>query len=151
VQAGAISNATFIGGPVSYIFVVEDFPLDLEWESYPAISPGDELYVQVTYGGTVSTAFLLDFRTYQYTSVPFWTPYYDGSSADYIYEAISQHYSSWGYTTFSACDYVGSNGAGNLSNSQYTEDIMTDNGKSNGNVEAYPLGVSNSGFIVISQ
>jgi hypothetical protein len=102
------------------------------------------------YGGATSTAFLLNFNTYQYYTASFATTYYDSSSAEYIYETMNGMYSSGLDIPFVACDYEESNGvAGNLSNSNYTEVIMTSNGKSNGYQYAYPTSVSNSSFNVI--
>jgi hypothetical protein len=149
VQAGAISNATGIPGATAPIeFAVEDTPYNPVFVSQPAINAGDELYAQVMYGGITSTAFLLNFRTYEYTTVPFWTPYYDNTTAEFIFESMQHMYGGLFYAPFYACAYVGSNGAGNLSNSNYTKVIMTSNGKSNGYVYGLPSSVNNSSFYV---
>ena len=101
VQAGADSN---VPGSTKYEFWVEDAPAGTVWEATPVVNAGNILYVDVQYGGSTSTAFLLNSSTTQYTTVSFNTPNYDGKSADYIYEAINYPpYPSWGSSAFSSC------------------------------------------------
>jgi hypothetical protein len=153
VQAGAITNTMNMTGSDAPIeFALEDTPNDPIFIAYPQINAGDEVYAQVTYNNpNCSSAFLLNFQTYQYTSINFYSPYYDGSSAEYIYENMDMIYSPSAYIPFKACDYVSADGIyGNLSNSSYTKIIMTDNGRHSGAQEAVPGAVTNSNFYVVA-
>lgn len=155
VQAGADSNASSIGGSSRYEFWIENYPLGTVWEATPAVSGGDTLYVDVQYQGSTSHAFLENETTGQYTSVSFSSPYYDGSSADFVHEAVGGVYGSWGTTTFSGCDLYwkdssGASGMGEFTAYNTTEIIMTNTGTSSGSWEAYPSAASNGSFSVSS-
>ncbi len=130
VQAGATSNL-----PTSpyYEFWVEDYPYGAIKEAQPPVNSGDQVYVDVTYGGSTSTAFLLDETTVTYTTVTFNTPDYDGKSADYIYEdPNTQVYGQWsGANPFSSCylywtDQSNNSGAGYFDSYGYQKIIMND-------------------------
>jgi hypothetical protein len=155
VQAGADSNALAIGGSSRYEFWVEDYPLGTIWQAQPAVSGGNQLYVSVVYNGATSMAFLENATTGQYTSVVFNTPYYDGKSADYIYEAVgvpTLPYGSWGSTQFLQCtlcwkDSSGASGAGYFTNYNYTKVIMRTSG---GVTKAVPSSASNGNLTITS-
>lgn len=130
VQAGATSNL-----PTSpyYEFWVEDCPSGAINEATPSVNAGDQLYVHVAYGGSTSTAFLLNETTVTYTTVSFNTPYYDGKSADYIYEdpTYASVYPQWGSTQFSTCylywtDDSNNGGSGYFDSYNYEKVIMRD-------------------------
>lgn len=140
VQAGADSHASFF---THYEFWVEDWPNGTIWERYPFINGGDKLYEHIEYKGSASSAFLENETTGQYTSVSFETPYYDGTTADFIHEAVSGIYGSWGTTPFIHSrlewkDYSGAGGTGELTDFNYTEVIMTNDGTRKGSIEAIP-------------
>jgi hypothetical protein len=155
VQAGADSNASAVGGSSRYEFWVEDLPSGCIWQAQPAVSGGNQLYVSINYYGATSTALLENATTGQYTIVSFNTPYYDGTAADYIYEAVmwsSLGYPSWGSTPFQVCtlywkDSSGATGAGYFSNYNYTKIIMQTN---QGVIKATPSDPSNGNFTITS-
>jgi hypothetical protein len=153
VQAGADSNALLQGGSSQYEFWVEDYPLGLIWQAQPAVNGGNQLYVSVVYNGATSTAFLENATTGQYTSVAFNTPYYDGKSADYIYESVPGFpYPSWGSTQFLQCslywkDSSGAYGAGYFTNYNYIKVIMR---TASGVTKAIPSSASNGNFTITS-
>ena len=88
VQAGADSYASGAGGSSRYEFWVEDYPNGTVWEASPAVSAGNTLYSDVTYNGSTSSAFLENITTGHYTTIPFNTPYYDGSTAELVFEYV---------------------------------------------------------------
>jgi hypothetical protein len=155
LQAGADSNALVVGGSSRYEFWVEDYPLGTIWQAQPAVSGGNQLYVSLVYNGATSTAFLENATTGQYTSVVFNTPYYDGKSADYIYEAVgvpTLPYGSWGSTQFLQCtlcwkDSSGASGAGYFTNYNYTKVIMQN---AQGVIKATPSNPSSGNFTITS-
>lgn len=147
-QAGADSGSVWAGGPTRYCFWVEDYPNGTVWETRPAVRAGDRLYVAVDYYSGVSYCFLENLTTGQYTTVDLRTPYYDGTSADFIHEAVGGAYANWGSTTFTGCEV---NGNVDLSGCPYSKSIMTSNGSSSGTVKASPSNVSNSSFTVTSR
>lgn len=147
VQAGADSN---VPGSPKYEFWVEDYPLGTIWEAQPAVNAGNRLYVHVQYLGSTSIAFLLNESTTQYTTVTFNSPYYDGKSADYIYEApLSPPYPSWGSTLFSCC-WLSSNlsGFGYFNSYNYEKINMRYGGVLHGWPSDNP---SNASFTMYSQ
>ena len=150
VQAGTDCNATFWHAPAKNICWVEDYPNARLWESYPVISPGDQIFVLVTYGGIVSTAFFADLTNGQYTSAPFWTPDYDNTSAEYIWEDVSHMDAPNTSGTFWGCLSYGSNGGMALCNANYRECIITSDGTSGGAQWAWPTSPPNSssGFTI---
>jgi len=158
VQSGADSGANNAGGTSQYEFWVEDYSNDPStngtvWEAKPAVSAGNILYDDVTYQGSTSQAFLENVSTGQYTTVSFKTPNYDGSTADYINEAVNGTYtdwSSWGSTTFSSGDFNASSGGGAFGAFPTTKYIMTSNGNSSGTLESSPGSINSSqdGFTV---
>ena len=151
-QAGADSNASSVGGSTQYEFWVEDWPLNTVWEASPVLYKNDEVYVNVTYKGSTSTAFLDNESTGYYTSVNFSTPYYWGGSADYINEAVNSTYnnwSSWNSTTFTSGTLEwdntnGTNGGGEFTAYNYTKDIMENNNV----VYSTPGAASNGDFTI---
>lgn len=161
VQAGADSGANNDGGSTQYEFWVEDYSLNTttnktHWQAKPVVNPGDTLYVDVTYEGSTSSAFLENESTGHYTTVSFNTPNYDGSTADFINEAVYTspfHYtdwSSWNKTTFSGAQFSYNNGGGELVSFPATKYIMTNNGTSSGTLESKPsaLNTSVDGFTI---
>ncbi|MGA9695926.1 MAG: G1 family glutamic endopeptidase [Dehalococcoidales bacterium] len=150
VQAGTDCNGTFWHAPVQNICWVEDFPYRRLWESYPVITPGDNIFVNVTYGGTVSTAFFADLSNGQYTSVPFWTPDYDNTSAEYIWEDVDGMDAPNTSGTFRGCATLGPNGNLPLYYANYREFIVTSDGTSTGVPWAWPTSIPNSdsGFTI---
>jgi hypothetical protein len=153
VQAGADSGANNAGGSTQYEFWVEDYPNGTIWEANPAVNPGDTLYVDVTYGGATSQAYLENETTGQYTTVTFNTPYYDGSTADFINEAVGGTYTdwtSWGSTSFSGASLSENSGGGAIQTYPTTKIIMTNTGTSSGTLESGPgpLNSSTDGFTI---
>jgi hypothetical protein len=150
VQAGTQCNGTYYHAPAKNIFFVQDFNNNWEWESYPVIAPGDLIWVDVTYGGEVSTAYLEDISNKEYTSVQFFTGYYDGTSAEYIWEDVAHLDAPNTSGTFANCYSIGTNGMTYLYNANYTECIITSDGTSTGAQWAWPTGLPNtsSGFTI---
>ncbi len=159
VQAGADSGANNAGGSTQYEFWVEDYSSNpatngTVWEAKPIVYAGDSLYVDVTYEGSTSSAYLENETTGQYTPVSFNTPNYDGSTADFINEAVGGTYtdwSSWNSTTFSGANFTSNNdGGGVITNFPSTKVIMTNNGTSSGTLESQPSALNSStyGFTV---
>jgi hypothetical protein len=152
VQAGADSGANNAGGSTQYEFWVEDYSTNpatngTVWEAKPGVNPGDTLYVDVTYEGSTSLAYLENETTGQYTSVYFNTPNYDGSTADFINEAVGGTYtdwSSWKSTTFSGANFSYNNGGGVINAFPSTKVIMTSNGTSSGTLESKPSALNSS-------
>lgn len=161
VQAGADSNASSAGGSTQYEFWVEDYPNGTIWQKSPVLYKNDTVYVDVTYGGSTSSAFLENVSTGYYTTVSFNTPYFYGNSADYVNEAVGSSYNnwtSWGSTNFSQCDLNwdntnGTSGGGQFNSYNDTKTIMTSNGASSGTVETQPGNINNStdGFSLTAQ
>lgn len=174
VQAGSMCNAEAAGAPWPYddCFWTEDFngapppgynnkvwfwyPYETPYQA-PLINAGNYLAVDVTYGGSTSTAFFENVSTQKYSTVQFDTPYWDGSSADYINEEAIGEYAAWGSTTLSDCGFNCSYGNAFLSGSLYREFYMTDNGNpppsagGDGTPEAWPGTVSDSSFTVTAK
>ena len=109
-------------------------------------------HVNVTYGGTVSTAFFADLSNGQYTSVPFWTPDYDNTSAEYIWEDVDGMDAPNTSGTFRGCAALGPNGNLPLYYANYREFIVTSDGTSTGVPWAWPTSIPNSdsGFTIES-
>jgi len=155
VQAGADSNATYIKDGVlksPYEFWVEDYPIGVVWEASPKLNGGDTVYVDTWYTTSSSYAFLENITTGLYTTVPFNSTYYSGSSADFIYE-MHVNYANFSPTTLQSCylAYKLSNGTSNqgaASSYTSTKVIMTDNGLSTGTVKASPGTLSNASFTI---
>jgi hypothetical protein len=97
-----------------------------------------------------TSAFLENETTGNYTLVYFNSPYYDGSTADFIHEAPGEIYGSWGTMTFSDCNAGTSSGSGLFTNYNYSKIIMTNDGTPSGSWEAYPSSASNGSFSVSS-
>lgn len=156
VQAGADSGANNAGGSTQYEFWVEDAPLNTHWEAKPVIQPGDTLYVDVTYDGSTSQAFLENETANTYTTVTFNSPDYDGSTVDVINEAVGATYTdwtSWGHVTFTGAIFTAGSEGGDLTAFPTTKIIMTNNGTSSGTEESVPgaLNSSTSGFTVTAK
>jgi hypothetical protein len=148
VQAGADSNAIAAGGSTQYEFWLEDYPEGTVWEANPVLYSGDRVYVDVTYNGSNSTAYFEDYTTGHYSMVYFNAPYYDGSTADLINEAVGATYNnwtSWGITSFSQGSSVESNGYEvTLTSANDTMIDMTNNGTSSGTPETDTSSINDS-------
>lgn len=161
VQAGADSGANNAGGSTQYEFWVEDYSGNpatngTHWEAKPVVYPGDTLYVDVTYAGATSLAYLENETTGQYTTVTFNTPNYNGSTADYINEAVGSTYtdwSSWKSVTFSGANFSYNGGGGVINAFPTTEIVMTNTGTSSGTVESQPgpINASINGFTITAK
>lgn len=93
IQAGADSIAT---KDPEYRFWTEDYPLGSIYEG-PVISPGQEAYVYVEYGGNNTTYFFLEnMTTSQYQSFTNSTPYVDTSTAEFINEKLGSYLPNFG-------------------------------------------------------
>lgn len=137
-----------------YQFWVENYPNSTIWQATPAVRGGDTVYVQVSYNGATSTAFLSNQTTGQYTTVTFNSPYYDGTSADFVYEKMVDH-ANWGSTTFSNSmltwqDSTGS-GSGEVSAYNNVKRIQTTTELSTGTVQVQPSSVSNGSFTLTAK
>ncbi len=162
VQAGADShaNAPGQGGTSRYEFWVEDYPLGVIWEAQPVFHGGDQLDVYLTHdpNGNTAQAMLLNVHTYQYTIVNFDAPYYDGYSADYIYEASgvpTLPYGQWGSTWFTGCglswvDPSGASGGGQLTDYNYIRIVMRTRGREGGAIKAQPSADAQSGDFTVT-
>lgn len=138
VQAGVASIAT---STPEYRFWTEDYPYNPVYEG-PVINPGDEAYVVISYNTNGTTNYWLEDETTGDTqSFTNSSPYYDGSSADFVSEA-GNHVPQFPSEPFSNC-YDGWAGGGTSAlYPQYTtQAIMTD---SSGNIEVYPSGINSS-------
>ena len=156
VQAGADSNATYIEDGVlksPYEFWVEDYPIGVVWEKAPALNGGNTVYVDAWYTPSSSYAFLENITTGSYTTVPFSSQNYTGSSADFIYE-MHFNYANFTPTTLQGCwlSYNLSNGTNNqgaASSYASTKVIMTNTGTSSGTIKASPrASLSNASFTI---
>jgi hypothetical protein len=125
IQAGADCRATLQHGPTDYTFWVDDAPMSLFWVSYPTAYPTNELYVDVEYEGGISRAFLENYSLDECTTVIWYTPDYDGTSAEYIHEPVADYYYWTGSTTFSNCYYYGQGIGQFLWSSNYTKAYIT--------------------------
>ena len=156
VQAGADANLAYLGYSPSYEFWVEDYPNNSIYQAYPSVTGGNTVYVSISYGGATSTAFLMNVSSGQYTSVVFNTPYYDGTSANYIFENLyptpnfvydnipTVHFSN---TTLYWHDGSGASGGGEFTAYNYTECRQHNIWSF---VKAYPTNMSNGAFDVIA-
>jgi hypothetical protein len=144
VQAGGASDlpqSVVIQAKLSsnYAFFVEDWPKLCIYEATPVVQAGNVLYVNVVYNGANSEAFLLNESTNTYTWVNFSTPYYNGDSAEYMFEPKQYPPPNIGSSNFSECwlDNA-SSGFGLFTDYTYEQyDIMN---------EAYPGSASNASF-----
>jgi len=140
VQAGADINALLFGGSTQYELWFEDYPYGPVYTLSPAIRPGDTLYIQTTWlnsGSSGSYVYYMNETTGKYTYLYFNGKYYDGSSADYIYEATNKQYCSWGHVNFSDCNACTEiNTWGNAGNLNFIGLHMYDK---NGNLKAYTI------------
>jgi hypothetical protein len=156
VQAGADSGANNDGGTSQYEFWVEDAPQGTIWEAKPAVSPGDTLYVDVTYGGSTSSAYLENETTGHYTTVTFPSPDYNGATADWINESVLYTYTdwtSWNSVTFSGANFSYNLGGGVINAFPDTKVIMTNTGTSSGTPESVPGAINSSinGFTITAK
>jgi len=149
VQAGADSIAT---STPTYRFWTEDYPLGTVWEG-PAIHPGDQAFVAVTYSGPLAndsggqTYFWLeDETTAQYEAFMNSTPYPGWRAANFINERLGGYYfPNFNSSIFSGC------GAGDndqdfslLLTSNNDRMYMTNDGSSSGTILSDPGAVNNS-------
>lgn len=141
------------GQQPTYNVVWEDAPNSPVTESAPAVSAGDQIYVSVTYSGGDTTYYFENETTGQYHSYPESTPYYDGSSADWIVEKPYGEQYLPGFTP--AVPFTGAwsqdnqsiGDIGGLQNLQ--KQYMTSNGSSTGTPLATPSNLnSDDGFTV---
>jgi hypothetical protein len=85
IQAGTLTQTQAASQP-TYTAFYEDYPENPHAVSAPSVSPGDQIYVSVTYSNGETTFYIENETTGAYHSYPVSTPYYDGSSADWIVE-----------------------------------------------------------------
>lgn len=155
VQAGADINATgtdekgnpIYGGTTKYQFWIEDYPENVSYITGITIKPGDTLYINVEYSNGQSYALFEDETTGYYGTISFDGKYYDGSSADAIYEATgAQYHGSWGNVNFiSNTAYYNNSNRAELDSLNTDELILT----TGDTVGAVPSPLGNSGLFEI--
>ena len=141
-----------------YEFWIEDYTYPYpsnynykpRYKTSPSIKATDEVYVDVIYdqSSKSTTFFLEDITQDSFQSYTMSTPYYDGSTADFICEATGPVYKNFYFTpacTFKFCQLSYDNGMyeGELGEYGYNSIDMTTTGNSSGTRIAYPSSVSN--------
>jgi hypothetical protein len=142
IQSGTFSCSASAS---TYGFWTEDFPNNPVFEG-PAVSGGNEAYVQVSYNGNDTTTYFLENVTTG-TAQVFTndSPYVDESTVEFILEhpgGDGPAMPNYGTVDFSECEFVNGSGA-------YT--LTTDNNKiimDDGHGDSTTGGVSNGGFSV---
>lgn len=162
VQAGADVDATGLvpggqgetyGGSSQYQFWIEDYPEGVSYITGISINPGNTLFVNVEYSPSskVSYGFFENETTGEYGSIQFDGKYYDGSSADSIYEATdAQYHGSWGHINFiENVAYYNYNASTGTGNSAYIGSLNPDTVILNNN-QAVPSAINDMGGFTIN-
>ncbi len=147
-QAGTVSIAN--SPTPSYRMWVEDYPNPPQYVG-PVISPGNTVYVSVYYEGNGQTEYYLENEsTGKYTPWPASTPYYDGSSADYINEMPNGPGTlpDFGSVPFTYAQLTGGNTDGPFADFNYTKITMYSGSNCTGSVLSQPsaVGSDNESF-----
>ena len=144
LQAGTDAYAE---NPAVYRFFTEDFPEKTDFEG-PAVSPGDVLYVNISYDGGNYTSYWLENETtddFQVFRNP--SPDVGFRAADFIDERLGgTGLANFGTFQTSANSYGNSTDGFTLSASDNSLYIMSSDCFSDGTILASPSSVSNGGF-----